>query len=161
MSGSPNHQVRRQNRSDLCLCNGRWLFYFSDHLYRYGAAARRGAVRSLCWANDALPTVMITAREHDPNYVCKRRPKGQITCPELSCDQCETHFLNLTSFTNHIVVGAVGALITYNVHLFDRHAMLSRHHGLILPSDIDWREMEHTPTGMLTRDINVTTALLS
>ena len=137
------------------------LLDFSDHLYRYGAAARRGAVRSLCWANDALPTVMITAREHDPNYVCKRRTKGQITCPELSCDQCETHFLNLTSFTNHIVVGAVGALITYNVHLFDRHAMLSRHHGLILPSDIDWREMEHTPTGMLTRDINVTTALLS
>ena len=101
----------------------------------------------MCWANDSLPVAMMTSREHDPNFVCKRRIKGQITCPELSCEQCETHFINLTSFTNHIVVGALGALVTYNVHMYDRHAMLSQHHGLVLPSDVDWHEMRHTPTG--------------
>ena len=122
-------------------------WFILDHLYRYGAAARRGAVRSVCWANDALPMVMLTTREHDPNFVCRRRIQGQITCAELSCEQCETNFINLTSFTNHIVVGAVGALVTYNVHLHERHQMLSRLHGLVLPSDVNWHEMRITPTG--------------
>ena len=118
-------------------------------MYRYGAAARRGAIRSVCWANDALPIAIITVREHDANFVCSRRTKGQITCPELSCEQCPTNYVNLTSLTNHIVVGAVGACAVQNAHLHDRHAMLSQHHGLILPGDVNWSEMKNTPTGTL------------
>ena len=161
MHGLPNHQVNdvlflEQFRKGskvafehflyLGLKNGFSNILFLDHLYRYGAAARRGAIRSVNWSNDSLPIFVLTIREHDPAFTCTRRAKGQITCPELSCEQCPTDSVNLTSLANHVVCGTVGAITTHNVHLFDRHQLLSQCHGLVLPSDVNWTEMEHTPT---------------
>ena len=119
----------------------------SDNLYRYGAAARRGAIRSVNWSNDALPIFVLTVREHDPAFTCTRRAKGQIICPELSCDHCPTDSVNLTSLANHVVCGTLGAVTTHNVHLHDRHQLLGQCHGLVMPSDVNWVEMGRTPTG--------------
>ena len=90
---------------------------------------------------------MITLREHDPTLTCPRRPKGQITCSELSCDQCHIFAMDLTSASSPTGLGSLAMLFAWNLTLHDRHTLLGRCHGMILPTDIDWRQVGTTPTG--------------
>ena len=124
-----------------------YLISFLDEMTRYGSSFRRSALRTLCWSSDSATIAIVTVREHDPVMTCSRRPKGQITCEELICQQCPTNTLNVTSLGNHHTVGVIGEGVAHNLAMHDRHSVLNRHHGMVLPSDIDWREMDQYPTG--------------
>ena len=114
---------------------------------RYGSSFRRSSIRTLVWSSDSAAVGTVTVREHDPVMVCARRPKGQITCGEINCEQCPTDTLNLTSLGNHLTVGVIGEGITHNLIMHDRHATLNRQHGMVRPSEVDWEEMQKYPTG--------------
>ena len=123
------------------------IIFISDEMTRYGSSYRRSALRTICWSGDSTTIAITTVREHDPVLTCARRPKGQITCGELVCEQCPTNTLNVTSLGNHHTVGVIGEGVAHNLAMHDRHSVLNRHHGMVLPSDIDWREMDQYPTG--------------
>ena len=68
-------------------------------------------------------------------------------CGDAACEQCPTDTLNLTSLSNHVTIGVIGELITHNLVMHDRHAVLNRQHGMVVPSAVDWQYMEECPSG--------------
>ena len=58
--------------------------------------------------------------------------------------------LNLVCLSNDASVGAIAHGFAKKTKQHDRHFNLSRVHGIVEPEDVDWAEMELTPTGRLT-----------
>ena len=88
-------------------------------------------------------------QETDPTQTCPRRKKGQAACRSLGCDQCHLVSLNLVCLSNDASVGAIAHGLAKKTKQHDRHYNLSRGHGIVEHSDVDWDEMERTPTGKL------------
>ena len=123
------------------------LNHFKDDSARYGNGHRRGVLRNACYAGDSVPIVSIVLDETDPTKTCPRRPKGQASCGSLSCEQCHLYSLNLAGCSNDAAVGAIAHAFAKKTKQHDRHYNLSRCHGIVEPTDVDWVEMDLTPTG--------------
>ena len=104
-------------------------------------------LRNACYAGDSVPIVSIILDETDPTKTCPRRPKGQASCGSLSCEQCHLYSLNLAGCSNDAAVGAIAHAFAKKTKQHDRHYNLSRCHGIVEPTDVDWVEMDLTPTG--------------
>ena len=87
--------------------------------------------------------------ENDPLATCPRRKKGQASCNNLTCSQCETclDFLNLVSASNDAAVGAITHGLAKKTKLIDRHYVLATNHGIVMPDDVDWDEMYSSRSG--------------
>ena len=99
---------------------------------------------------DALPLTSLVLDESDSTKGCPRRKKGQAACDELSCDQCHLVSINLACSSNENALGAIAHAFIKKTKQHDRHHNLSVNHGIVDPDDVDWAEMELTPTGNLT-----------
>ena len=121
--------------------------FFLDGTTRYGNAHRRAVVRCTCFSVDGLAFAMLVLKETDPTATCPRRHKGQSSCPELTCFQCDNGFVNLVSTSGSVTVGAIAHKFLQHLKLHDRQVVLSRLHGIVEPEDVDWEEMGSTPTG--------------
>ena len=119
----------------------------SDGTSRYGNAHRRSVLRTACYSLDSVIVTSLTLQETDPTQTCPRRKKGQATCTALNCDQCHLVSLNLVCLSNDAAVGAIAHGFAKKTKQHDRHFNLSRGHGIVEPHDVDWAEMELTPTG--------------
>ena len=123
----------------------------TDGTARYGNAHRRSVLRSSCYSLDSVPVISLTLQETDPTQTCPRRVKGQAACHALSCDQCHLVSVNLVCLSNDSAVGAIAHGFAKKTKQHDRHGNLSRGHGIVESRDVDWFEMDLTPTGMLLK----------
>ena len=110
-------------------------------------AHRRAVIRTGCYTLDSAVVMSSTLQETDPTQTCPRRKKGQSSCRSLSCDQCHLVSLNLASVSNDSSVGAIAHTFAKKTKQHDRHHNMSVNHGIVDYEDVDWAEMELTPTG--------------
>ena len=122
--------------------------HFTDDMTRYGQAHRRAVIRMSCFTLEAQPVLSLVIDEADATKGCPRREKGQASCRELSCDQCHLVSLNLGCVSNEGAVGSIAHAFSKKTKQHDRHHNLSVNHGIVEPDDVDWEEMERTPSGM-------------
>ena len=142
-----NFPIRNYNR---VITNDLFSIYFNrtkDGTARYGNAHRRAVLRTACYSLDSVPVISLTLQETDPTQTCPRRKKGQASCSSLGCDQCHLVSLNLVCLSNDAAVGAIAHGFAKKTKQHDRHFNLSRCHGIVEHHDVDWDEMELTPTG--------------
>ena len=126
-----------------------------DDSSRYGNGHRRAVVRGACFELASVVVTSLTIDETDPTKGCPRREKGQASCDELTCDQCHLVSLNLASCSNDSAAGAIAHAFVKKIKQHDRHFNLSKNHGIVEPEDVDWAEMELTPTGLFLDKISV------
>ena len=121
----------------------------TDGTCRYGNAFRRAVVRTSCYEMDSMPAFSLVLLENDPLCTCPRRKKGQASCSNLTCSQCDSSVesLNLVSASNDSAVGAITHAFAKKAKMIDRHFILATNHGIVGPDDIDWEEMNSSRSG--------------